>query len=72
LRAGTRSPAIALGVPESFGTVTPGKRADLLLLEADPLADIRNVWKRAGVVLAGRWLPAAELEAQLARYVDAP
>ena len=57
LQAGTRNPAIALGVPDSFGTVAVGKRADLLLLDADPLADIRNVWKRAGVVLAGRWLP---------------
>jgi imidazolonepropionase-like amidohydrolase len=49
LQAGTRNPAIALGVPESFGTVEVGRRADLLLLDADPLADIRNVWKRAGV-----------------------
>ncbi|HET7293089.1 MAG TPA: amidohydrolase family protein [Vicinamibacteria bacterium] len=72
LSAGTRAPAIALGAPDSFGTVTVGKRADLLLLEADPLADIRNLWKRAGVVVAGRWLPAADLEAQLARYAATP
>lgn len=72
LQAGTRNPAIALGVPDSFGTVSPGKRADLLLLEADPLADVRNVWKRAGVVVAGRWLPAAEIDARLAGYAAAP
>ena len=70
LQAGTRNPAIALGVPESFGTIEVGRRADLLLLEADPLADIRNVWKRAGVVAAGRWLPAAELDAKLAEYAQ--
>jgi imidazolonepropionase-like amidohydrolase len=68
LQAGTRNPALALGVPESFGTIEVGRRADLLLLDADPLADIRNVWKRAGVVVAGRWLPAAELDARLAGF----
>ncbi len=72
LEAGTRNPAIALGVPESFGTIAVGKRADLLLLDADPLADVRNVWKRAGVVLAGRWLSASELDAKLAEYDKAP
>lgn len=68
LQAGTRNPAIALGVAKSFGTVEAGRRADLMLLDADPLIDIRNVWKRAGVVLAGRWLPAAELDAKLEEY----
>jgi imidazolonepropionase-like amidohydrolase len=72
LQSGTRNPAIALGVPDSFGTVAVGRRADLLLLDADPLADIRNVWKRAGVVLAGRWLPASELDAKLAEIAAAP
>jgi imidazolonepropionase-like amidohydrolase len=72
LQAGTRNPAMALGVPESFGVIARGRRADLVLLDADPLADVRNVWKRAGVVVAGRWLPAAEIDAQLARYGAAP
>jgi imidazolonepropionase-like amidohydrolase len=72
LETGTRNPAIALGLPRSFGTVEPGRRADLLLLDADPLADIRNVWKRAGVVLAGRHLPASELDARLAEFARAP
>ena len=70
LQAGTRNPAIALGVPESFGTIEVGRRADFLLLDADPLSDIRNVWKRAGVVLAGRWLPATELDTKLAEYAS--
>ena len=72
LSAGTRNPAIALGVPESFGTVEVGRRADLLLLDADPLADIRNVWKRAGVVAGGRYLSASELDAKLAEFAKAP
>jgi imidazolonepropionase-like amidohydrolase len=72
LETGTRNPAIALGVPASFGTVEVGRRADLLLLDADPLADIRNVWKRAGVVLAGRYFPASELDAKLAEFAARP
>ena len=72
LQAGTRNPALSLGVPESFGTIEVGRRADLVLLDADPLADVRNVWKRAGVVLAGRYLPAAELDAKLAEYAALP
>jgi imidazolonepropionase-like amidohydrolase len=72
LETGTRNPAIALGVPQSFGTVETGRRADLLILDADPLADVRNVWKRAGVVLAGRYYPAAELDAKLAAIAARP
>jgi imidazolonepropionase-like amidohydrolase len=72
LEAGTRQPAVALGLTDSFGTIAPGRRADLLLLEADPLADIRNVWKRAGVVVAGRFLSAEELDAKLAEFAAAP
>src|SRR5262245_39137596 len=55
LEAGTRNPALALGLEASFGTVEAGKRADLVLLDADPLADIRNIRRRAGVMVAGRW-----------------
>ena len=42
-------------------SVVPGRRADLVLLEADPLADVRNLAKRAGVMVRGRWLPESEL-----------
>jgi hypothetical protein len=47
---------------EQFGTVEPGRRADLLLLEANPAADIHNITRIVGVVVRGRWLPQAELE----------
>jgi imidazolonepropionase-like amidohydrolase len=45
-----------------FGTVTVGSRADLLLLEADPLADIANVAVIAGVFVRGEWFTRAELD----------
>lgn len=50
----------------AFGTVAVGSRADLLLLDANPLADARNVAKRAGVMVRGRWYSAAELDGGLA------
>ena len=40
-----------------FGTVTPGARADLVLVGADPRADIKAVKRPIGVVLRGRWIP---------------
>jgi tetratricopeptide (TPR) repeat protein len=48
-----------------FGTITAGERADLVLLDADPLADIANVSKIQGVMVQGRWLPKAELQRML-------
>lgn len=58
----TRQAAHFLGALEEWGTIEQGKRADLVLLEADPLADIRNVRRRAGVMVRGRWLPEPELQ----------
>ena len=61
LEAATRNPAEWLGALTESGTVEPGKRADLVLLDADPLDDIRNTTRIAGVMRAGRWYPAEEL-----------
>jgi hypothetical protein len=58
----TRNPAIFLGRSGETGTVTPGKIADLLLVEANPLEQITNTRKIAGVMVRGQWLDAAELE----------
>lgn len=49
-----------------FGTVTLRERADLVLLDANPLVDIRNVSKIRGVMVQGRWLPESELQRMLA------
>lgn len=40
------------------GTIAPGARADLVLLDANPLADIRNTRRIRGVVERGEWRPA--------------
>jgi imidazolonepropionase-like amidohydrolase len=49
------------------GTVAAGKRADLVLLDADPLADIRNTQRIRAVIREGRLLSRGELDEILAR-----
>jgi imidazolonepropionase-like amidohydrolase len=66
LSTGTRNVARFLGQEKEFGTVATGKRADLILLEANPLANVANVQKRAGVMLGGRWLAESQIRVGLA------
>ena len=49
-----------------FGTVAVGNWADLVLLDANPLQSLDNITKRAGVMVRGRWVPAAEIDSGLA------
>ncbi|NPC83450.1 amidohydrolase family protein [Pyxidicoccus fallax] len=65
LEAATRNAAEYLGEANEWGTVAQGLRADLLLLDSDPRQDVRNTRAISGVVLRGRWIPRAELDAML-------
>lgn len=65
LRAATRAPAECLGQTDRFGAVAVGLRADLLLLAEDPLVDVDRAREPLGVMLRGRWVERAELEALL-------
>ena len=67
LEAATINAARCLGKDGEFGTVTPGKRADLLLLDTDPRRDLAKREGIAGVMTRGRWLPRATLAAALDR-----
>ncbi len=58
LRAATETPARFFGLEGEMGQIAPGMAADLVLLGADPLADIGNTRRIEGVMAAGRWLPA--------------
>lgn len=51
---------------ERFGRVAIGYRADLLLTERNPLDDVRNVARIAGVMVRGRWLDRSEIDARRA------
>jgi imidazolonepropionase-like amidohydrolase len=70
LEAATRNPAEYLRALDRAGTVAPGRRADLLLLEANPLDSIANTERRAGVMVRGRWLPEAELRVMRDRIAE--
>lgn len=67
LETATIRPAQFMGVENDFGAVAPGKIADLVLLDANPLIDIRNTRKIAAVVTDGRYLSRAQLDEMLAR-----
>jgi imidazolonepropionase-like amidohydrolase len=66
LRTATLAPAQYLGATDSLGSVAAGKVADLVLLDADPLADIGNVSRIRAVVVNGRLLTRADLDGLLA------
>ena len=55
-----------------MGIEAVGKRADLVLLGDNPLADIRHTLQRAGVMLGERWLPRAEIDRRLAMHPRLP
>ena len=63
--AGTRNAAEALNGSSEFGTVSAGKRADLILIEGNPFADINQVSKQSGVMVRGRWHSRAEIQKRL-------
>jgi imidazolonepropionase-like amidohydrolase len=67
LRTGTADIAKYLKEDGRAGIVRAGARADLILLDANPLLDIANSLRINGVVLNGRWIGGAEREQMLSR-----
>jgi imidazolonepropionase-like amidohydrolase len=66
LEAATKNPAEFFGTLAKTGTIEKGKRADLVLLEANPLENISNTERRAGVMLKGKYYTQTELN----RWLD--
>ena len=56
LVTGTRNVGEYFSSKDNFGTIEVGKRADLILLDQNPLDDISNLKNHSGVMVAGRWL----------------
>lgn len=63
LQAATLHPAQAVEATDSLGTAAVGKLADLVLLDGNPLADIRNLLRLRAVVANGRYFDRAALDA---------
>jgi tetratricopeptide (TPR) repeat protein len=61
LRAATVIPAQYFLKSSEFGTIETGKRADLVLLQQNPLVNIANTHSISGVILRGRWLSKEDL-----------
>jgi imidazolonepropionase-like amidohydrolase len=70
LQTATSNPARFLGMEASFGSVEPGKIADLVLLSANPLEDIQNTRKISIVIANGRLFDRAALD-QILMHVEA-
>jgi imidazolonepropionase-like amidohydrolase len=72
LVTGTRNVGEYFKNADRFGTVAVGQRADLILVEENPLEDLSHLTRRAGVMVGGRWIPETQIRARLkeieARY----
>ncbi|HVE57348.1 MAG TPA: amidohydrolase family protein [Pyrinomonadaceae bacterium] len=66
LEAATKNPSMFFGTLDKVGTIEKGKKADLILLDANPLENIANTERRAGVMLKGKYFAQAELN----RWLD--
>ena len=71
LRAATSAPAEFLGREADLGSVEPGKFADLVLLDGDPLANIGNTERIAAVFVRGRLFDRSDLDSLLRAAADA-
>jgi imidazolonepropionase-like amidohydrolase len=64
LASGTRNAATYFGT-DDWGTIEVGRAADMILLEGNPLENIANVSRIAGVMVRGRWMPGEEIRTGL-------
>ena len=65
IRSATVVPAWFLGKQNEFGSITTGSRADLLLIEENPLEDVTRLRRPIGVMVRGKWFTREQLEEML-------
>ena len=70
LQSATLDPALFLAKLDKFGVVEAGHAADLVLLEANPLEDIRNTSKIAAVISAGKYYSRQDLDKMLTQVAE--
>ena len=71
LQSATRNVGDYYRAVDKVGQVAPGHRADLLLLTGNPLDNLEHVARRAGVMVRGKWIAEAEIQARLAQIAEA-
>jgi len=70
IKTGTYNAAECLASLDKFGTVQTGKQADLILLEDNPLEDVKNVTCRCGVMVRGQWFSEDDLQDKLEKIAS--
>ena len=70
IRTATVVPASFLGKENEFGSITTGTRADLLLIEENPLEDVTRLGRPIGVMTRGRWFTREQLQEMLTRLTQ--
>ncbi|MEW6736482.1 MAG: amidohydrolase family protein [Acidobacteriota bacterium] len=72
IKIATHNSAEGLGVLNNTGTLEVGKRADLVVLNGDPLTDIRNTRKVEGVIMGGKYFDPHSLlrDATIPEYIN--
>ena len=65
LKSATLTAAKALNKEHDIGTLTRGKIANMILLEANPLEDIKNIYRMSGVFIRGTWMSKEDIEKML-------
>jgi imidazolonepropionase-like amidohydrolase len=72
IASGTKNAAGSMDDLAEWGTITVGKRADLILVNKNPLEDVAHIQDKQGVMAAGRWYPETELQSFLKESVVGP
>ena len=70
IKSGSYNVGVYFKDKDDFGTIETGKRADLILVEVNPLENVANIERRAGVMVRGQWIPEQELQNRLAKIAE--
>jgi hypothetical protein len=71
IKSGSYNVGVYFKDHDKFGTIETGQRADLILVEANPLENVANLARRAGVMVRGRWIAEPEIQGRLAEIAAA-
>jgi imidazolonepropionase-like amidohydrolase len=67
IKSGSYNVGVYFKDKDDFGTIAPGQRADLILVDANPLENVATIARRSGVMVRGQWIPEQEIQDRLAK-----